>query len=558
MNTFFMSPGRSPKIAVAVLGFHFLFFFILNLFIHPHPDMLDHWVWSRFLAWSYYEHPPMVAWVFRTITLLGGNHEMSLEVGSQIYNLLICVLAYGISVRLFGTTAGLMTLLLLCSTLYFTLGSIFLHIDQAYLIFWLINLYFLVRYHQTQKIRWLMGIGVIAGLGALSKYITLLFYMGMGIHFLLYKPLRRQWLNPWLYVAGLVSLIIFTPVLWWNYQNHWVSFLFQFKRGLSGAPLGQNAIFFTLGHLMLFSPVWSWWCFQNLWKKRSMFANGSSPESVIIVVSSFPLIFFTMMSFRGDIADPHWVNVSYLGFMILAGKILAESVATAKTRWMLALGIVFNLLLIGVAILHVFHPLGDVMQYKLENYTWLQRKGVPENVQQELKTMKARYYGAEPFFKELQSRLSDEDFQRYSPLIQRAAMRTLSDPVAPMLGWPETANAIVELLKKNQLPMPRYVISKEYQLGGALSFYLPDFPWPHSLEKPERNQWSLDEDVLNNNSIFVCDLPKCERAREHFAQKFTAPLQYLGDVVTESNHRVVRTLEVYSVGQDSIQRESGF
>ena len=55
--------------------------------MNPHPDMLDHWVWSRYLSFSYYEHPPMIAWLIRGITLIGGNTETALEIGSQLVSL---------------------------------------------------------------------------------------------------------------------------------------------------------------------------------------------------------------------------------------------------------------------------------------------------------------------------------------------------------------------------------------------------------------------------------------------------------------------------------------
>ena len=56
--------------------------------------MLDHWVWSRFLSLSYYEHPPMIAWLIRGITVLGGQSEEVLEIGSQLVTLSILALIY--------------------------------------------------------------------------------------------------------------------------------------------------------------------------------------------------------------------------------------------------------------------------------------------------------------------------------------------------------------------------------------------------------------------------------------------------------------------------------
>jgi 4-amino-4-deoxy-L-arabinose transferase-like glycosyltransferase len=142
--------------AIIILVIHFLIFVIVNQFLNPHPDMLDHWVWSRYLSLSYFQHPPMIAWLIRGITLLGGNTETALEFGSQLMTISIIALTYAGTLRLYGVKAALVTLLILCSMPYFTLGSIFLHITQPFLIFWVAALFLLIRFHQQPENKWLL------------------------------------------------------------------------------------------------------------------------------------------------------------------------------------------------------------------------------------------------------------------------------------------------------------------------------------------------------------------------------------------------------------------
>ena len=531
--------------AAFILLAHLIFFGVLSQFLNPHPDLLDHWVWSRALQLSYYEHPPMIAFLLSGLTLVLGHAEWVLELGAQLANLTILLLTYAIAQRFFGKGAALLTLLLLCSTLYYTLGSLFLHITQPFVICWLLSLYALCRFHQTHQNRWLLYLGIFAGLGALSKYIMLLFYMGMGVHGLIYPSCRKHFFNPWLYGAGCLSLLIFSPVLLWNYQNQWVSFIFQFTRGLTGAPWGLNTLQFTLGHLLLFSPVWSWWCFRNVWKKRHDYTDGQKPESVILVVSLFPLLFFTLMSLRGEIADPHWANVSYIGLMILAGKTLQGLYRSKKIQVMLAGGILLNFALVGLVWLHVLSPLWDFRQHKLENYAYLQRQQLPPSTLQKLQTVQERFYDTDRFLERLRHILSPEEFAQHQETILKASTRTLGDFFHPVLAWEQTAQQIVALLEAQNLPLPQFIISQEYQLSSALSFFLPEHPWPHSLEKPERNQWSAQAHVERQAAILVCDLAKCHRALAHYHQTFHTPLKYLGEVATKQDQRTIRLLEIY-------------
>ena len=538
---------KSHRIAFGMLFLHFLVFLMINQLVNPHPDMLDHWVWSRFLSGSYYEHPPMIALAIRLITLIAGHSETALEIGAQFYNLFILLLTYLISYQLFGKKSAELTLGLLCMTTYFTIGSIFLHIDQPFLIFWLLSLYSLCRFQQTQSAKWLITIGILAGLGALSKYIMILFYIGLGTHCLLYSEARRLLWNPWLYVAGAISLLIFSPVLIWNYQNNWVSFLFQFKRGLSGAGFGENVLNFTVGHLLLFSPIWSFWCLRNIYVDRNQYKYYPSIETILLVTALVPLGFFTLMSLRGSIADPHWANVSYLGLMILGGKKLSTLYKKMRYRYLMGTGFLINLAIIGVCIYHIHSPIIDFMEFKLENYEYLEHQGVPLNTRRDLQNVNKRYFKVETYTNSLKRYLSDDDFNRYSPIIFDASRRTLADYMNPMMGWKETSIQLQELLKQKKIKLPDFVITKEFQLGGALSFHLSNHPWPHSLEKPERNQWSPKNKVSQSNAILVCDLPKCPAAVEHYYKIFQSPLQFIGTVKTEGNNRVVRMLGVYNI-----------
>jgi hypothetical protein len=48
---------------------------------------------------------------------------------------------------------------------------------------------------------------------------------------LVVAPELRQWLiSPWPYLGGLIAVAIFSPVLFWNADYEWMSFIKQFAR----------------------------------------------------------------------------------------------------------------------------------------------------------------------------------------------------------------------------------------------------------------------------------------------------------------------------------------
>ena len=193
-------------------------------------------------------------------------------------------------------------------------------------------------------------------------------------------------------------------------------------------------------------------------------------------------------------------------------------------------------------------PFIDWMPYELKNFQYLKQQGVPDTTLSKLKKIDERFYSSEQYIKNLQALLAPEEFQIHRELIQKTAMDVSADRLTRVLKWDRTGRQLQYLLEQNELPHIFYVVSREYQLSSALSFYLPDRPWPHSIEKPERNLWSPIEKVKSEQSIFVCELQECQGALEDFYQRFKINLNYLGEVETRSRNRLIRILQVYSIG----------
>ena len=83
---------------------------------------------------------------------------------------------------------------------------------------------------QTGRGAWWLAVGAAAGCALLSKY-TALFFGPAILIWLIAVPKLRHWLiSPWLYLGGLVALLIFAPVILWNADHHWVSFIKQMGR----------------------------------------------------------------------------------------------------------------------------------------------------------------------------------------------------------------------------------------------------------------------------------------------------------------------------------------
>jgi 4-amino-4-deoxy-L-arabinose transferase-like glycosyltransferase len=77
---------------------------------------------------------------------------------------------------------------------------------------------------------WWLAVGAAAGAALSSKY-TALFFGPAILIWLVSVPKLRHWLaSAWLYLGGLVALLVFAPVILWNADHQWVSFIKQIGR----------------------------------------------------------------------------------------------------------------------------------------------------------------------------------------------------------------------------------------------------------------------------------------------------------------------------------------
>ena len=118
-------------------------------------------------------------------------------------------------------------------------------------------LYGLVVYQQTQRPRWLYLLGLALGLGLLNKYTTLFFIAALGGALLL-TPARRLLGSRHFWGAALLALLLWAPNVAWQLQ-HGIPFRHHMQL-LHDTQLVhvEAAEFWKLQLLMCVGAVWVW------------------------------------------------------------------------------------------------------------------------------------------------------------------------------------------------------------------------------------------------------------------------------------------------------------
>ena len=109
--------------------------------------------------------------------------------------------------------------------------------DTALIPFAVAMLWSLVRLNESGDGRWWLAAGLFAGLALLSKF-TAIMLLPAVVAFMLVPDWRWRWLlQPYPWLAALIAVAVFSPVLIWNFQHDWASFRFQAVRAVGDASV---------------------------------------------------------------------------------------------------------------------------------------------------------------------------------------------------------------------------------------------------------------------------------------------------------------------------------
>ncbi len=297
---------------------------------------------SRSFQLSYFDHPPLHQWIVHGFSALFGEGWwlcIPFLAMAEAINLPL----YGLTHRLFGRDAALWALFGFNATAYFAVWPDGLILpDVPLFLFLTIGVWAIaeILFGPPRKPGVVWGLSLAAGaafgIAGLSKYAAIFVPIGL-FGFLANSPQHRHWFwRPQPYLAAALALAIFSPALIWNYQNDWVSFVFQSGRTASGASLSASA-FATFGgalgaQVALLSP-WVGVPLVIALAHAARTAGAASASRFLMWLVAIPLVLFLSMPFMGKTTIPHWFNSAWLFAFPLLGHSLSERGAKWLRAW---------------------------------------------------------------------------------------------------------------------------------------------------------------------------------------------------------------------------------
>jgi hypothetical protein len=262
-------------------------------------------LWSLKLQAGYYDHAPMVAWVIRAGRDLVGDTALGLRLFGPLATFVGSLLLWRAVALIDGRDTATRAVVFFNATILIGAGSVLMTPDTPSVFFWGATLWAMAELTASRDPMWWLVVGITAGLGLFSKYSVL--FLGLGIVlWLLATPETRRWFRTWqLWLGGAIALALFAPVVVWNAEHGWISFVKQFGRTVPhGFRPEKVAEFLAVQWLLIglpLAPIAIWGLVRSL-----RFGRGEGAGALLPVVTSVPFLAYLLFhSFHGGV-EGNW------------------------------------------------------------------------------------------------------------------------------------------------------------------------------------------------------------------------------------------------------------
>ena len=283
-------------------------------------------------ALSYFDHPPLVGWLQWPFVAWGAPTAL-LRLLPGVLWVATLLVVHRLTLRLqpqaerAQTSAFYAVLCLALAPLLHLLGIGLL--PDTLLMLWLALLMLqtleLMDASAVHKALPWLTLGVLLGLAGLSKYTAILPACAVAACLLAAHGWRLIG-NYRLWLATGLALVLVAPVLVWNAQNDWVSFVYQTQHGKGGTWQALYLAQFLVIQVVAYG-VLLWWGFAG-W--RTVAGNHRWLGLFFVV----PFGVHAALSGGGS-SLPHWTAPAWVGLAPFAGIALARFALAKTGKWWL-------------------------------------------------------------------------------------------------------------------------------------------------------------------------------------------------------------------------------
>ena len=275
------------------------------IFTNIHADEAYYALYGQFMAWGYYDHPPMVAVMTHLSSWLPG--ALSIRFCTVLLHGATLWLVWKTIAKVNTTVRDVNEFFIFASSLFmFVLYGFVTTPDAPLLFFTALFFYLYKQYLKRDNVVLALALAITMAGMLYSKYMAILV-----IAFVLLSNLKL--LKDWkVWFAGIVALALFVPHILWQFQQDFPSLKYHFilrKDSFSWAyPLE-----YLPNQLLVFNPICLLLALFFCWRESK--SKDAFTKACVFTCVGF-ILFFWVMTVNGH-AEPHWTVVISIPMLAL-------------------------------------------------------------------------------------------------------------------------------------------------------------------------------------------------------------------------------------------------
>lgn len=312
-------------------------------------------LYALHLDWSYFDHPPLVGWLQSSV-LLFSESDIALRIIPISLFAASGLALYYLTTLIFPDDSpwlAFFAVVVLQAGVLFHLIALSMLPDGPLLLLGILAMAMLWRAVVLQQHNAWLYLGVCLGLAGLSKYTAITLVVTVAL-FLLANHDWRELRRPQLWLGIVIAFVLILPILLWNANHEWISFLYQLNHGFRNDSwqwgrflLTQGAQFavyspvvYTVGLIALVSALLQW--------KNPAF------KLLVLFVAPILLLFAWGAGFRESL--PHWTSLAWAGLAPLTARWLMQRWHLRTIKVVVWFGISYSVVFILLLHSLLFYP----------------------------------------------------------------------------------------------------------------------------------------------------------------------------------------------------------
>jgi len=332
------------------------------LFMNPIGDEAYYWLWGQHLDWSYFDHPPLHAWLTALVSKVLGWNLWSLRALTLLTFAGTLLVFWDWAKRLQpgdpATYFWRATTVYLAAPLFLGMSSIVFN-DHLMMFLVILSGHAMLVFaegveNNRPRYRWLYAAALFLGLAVLTKYNAVFLGLGFAVFFVIRRPLRPLYRNPHTYLAGLLSVAIQAPMLWWNYTQNFASFGFHASGRWRNTPHFsiENALLFAVVAAIVVSPFLLYAVFRY-WTRKP--AEGFEARAHALAISTFAISSLCMLALASFAEVFFYWNI--VAFILLIPLLPLAM----RNAWLFGLHVAYGLGMAALMLVNQFYaPVGNL------------------------------------------------------------------------------------------------------------------------------------------------------------------------------------------------------